>query len=234
MVLGAHMISIIIPTYNEKENIKRIVPRIFSALDKAKIKGEVIVVDDNSPDGTAEEAEALGKRYPVRVLKRPGKLGLSSAVLDGFKLAKGEMLGVMDADLSHPPKKIPEMIKRLESGSCEFVLGSRHVKGGKIENWPLKRKIISMGAKILSRPLTNVKDPMSGFFFLRRDVLERGRLNPKGFKIALEIVVKCKPRVVEVPITFTDRAAGKSKMGRSEIVNYLIHIAKLYSYRIRE
>ncbi len=231
------MISIIIPTYNEKENIKKLIPRVFRVLEKAKIRGEVIIVDDNSPDGTAEEAEKLAKKFRVRVLKRKGKLGLSSAVLDGFRIASGDILGVMDADFSHPPEKIPEMLRYIrgsrESG-YNMVIGSRKVKGGSIEDWPIKRKLISKGATVLARPITRIKDPMSGFFMIKKSVLRGAGLNPRGFKIALEIAVKGrhKGRITEIPIKFRDRRYGESKLGKKEIINYLLHLMKLYKYKI--
>lgn len=231
------VVSIIIPTYNERANIKKLVPRIFEILSREKLHAEVVIVDDNSPDGTAEEGEGLGKKYDVHVVKRSGKLGLSSAVIDGFGHAKGDILGVMDADLSHPPEKIPEMVRQLQDrplgGGYDVVFGSRRVSGGRIDNWPLTRKVISKGASILARPVTSLRDPMSGFFFLKRKVIGDKKLNPKGFKIGLEIAVKgSHSGIKEVPITFRDRQLGKSKMGRGEIVNYLLHILSLYKYRL--
>jgi len=226
------MLSIVIPTYNEKKNIEKLIPQIHRILSKESIKYEIIIVDDNSPDKTAEAAKKLGKKYPVKVIKRKGKLGLSSAVVAGFKKALGDFLGVMDADLSHPVDKLPEMFKELKTH--DMVVGSRYVKGGDIENWPIKRKIISKGATLLAKPVTKMKDPMSGFFMIKRSVLKIGKLNPRGYKIALEVYVKSNVRIFkEVPIIFKDREEGTSKLGGNVMVNYLIHLAQLYRFKIR-
>lgn len=222
------MISIIIPTYNEKENIKNLIVEISNIFKKNKIKGEIIIVDDNSPDGTGKIAENMIKKYRVKVLRRKGKLGLSSAVVAGFKAAKGNILGVMDADFSHPPEIIPELIKPILNENIDFVIGSRHVKGGGIENWPLLRKIISKGATLLARIVTDVKDPMSGLFFLKKSVIKSIKFDSKGFKICLEILVKGNYKSIrEVPYIFKDRRAGKSKLGAGEYLDYLSTLMKL-------
>ena len=226
------MISLVIPTYNEKDNIERLVPDIFDVFRKNSIDGELIIVDDNSPDGTAETVEKMSKKYNIKTVRREGKLGLSSAVLDGFIAAKGEIIGVMDADFSHSPDRIPDMIKLL--GSCDMVFGSRNVPGGSTENWSFFRKIVSLGATILAKPLTSLKDPMSGFFFLNRSILDDAELNPCGFKIGLEIAVKCEPDIREVPIRFSNRLHGESKMNRREMWNYLKHLRGLYAYKTKQ
>jgi len=223
------MVSIVIPTYNEKENIQKLIPMIFQALRKNRIKGEVIVVDDNSPDRTGKAAESLGKKFPVRVVHRKGKLGLSSAVLEGFKAARGDALGVMDADLSHPVEALPEMVKNLES--FEMVVGSRHVPGGGIENWPLSRRMISKFAILLAKPLTSLKDTTSGYFMIRREILKGTDLNPRGFKICLEIAVKSGAKLKEIPIIFRDRAAGESKLGGNVMWDYIMHLKDLYKFK---
>lgn len=184
------MISIIIPTYNEKENLPVIVERIFKVLEQHKIAGEVIVVDDDSPDGTGEAAQELASKYNLKVLIRKDERGLASAVLRGFEIATHDVLCVMDADLSHPPEKIPELIEPVVSGRAEFSMGSRYAKGGGFENWPKIRQLISKVATLLARPLSSVKDPMSGFFCLNRSVLKDCSFSPKGYKIALELLVR--------------------------------------------
>ncbi|UCF07274.1 MAG: polyprenol monophosphomannose synthase, partial [Thermoplasmata archaeon] len=197
------MLSIIIPTYNEKENIPILMESIFDVLSQNKIEGEVIVVDDDSPDGTAEVAEDLKAEYNVQVIVRKNERGLSSAAIRGMRSAKGDVLCVMDADMSHPPEVIPRMLKPIMDGSAELVIGSRRVKGGGIENWPLKRKLVSKVASLISRPLTKVKDPMSGLFMLKKEVIEGVELKPKGYKIGLEIIVKGRyDNVLEVPYIF--------------------------------
>lgn len=226
------MISIVIPTYNEAENIERLIPQIFLLLKDSGIEGEVIVVDDNSPDGTAAIARDLSRKYPVRVLQRPAKLGLSSAVLDGFRHARGDILGVMDADLSHDVTKLPHMVYSLKD--YDLVIGSRYVSGGGTRDWSKKRRLISKGATWLARPLTKVKDPMSGFFVLKRSVIEGVELSPRGYKIGLEILTKGRDaRIKEIPYIFRDRKNGQSKMNRKEVLNYIFHLGKLYRHRIR-
>jgi dolichol-phosphate mannosyltransferase len=230
--LNLTSILCLIPTYNEAENIPDIIKIVFSVLKKNGLDGEVIIVDDDSPDGTWEIAEKLKPIYNIKVLRRLDKRGLSSAVIDGFKTASGDIIGVMDADMSHPPEKIPELLQPLLSGDADFVIGSRYVEGARIENWPFLRKVSSKIAAFAVRGLTDVKDPMAGFFFFRRGVIEGLRLNPQGFKIGLEILVKsrCK-NVTEVPIVFCDRKFGKSKLGVSVIIADFLHVVKLYLIR---
>ncbi len=226
------MISIIIPTYNERANIAGLIEGIFRAGRRGKTGLiEVVVVDDNSPDGTAQAAKALSGKYKVKVLERPGKLGLASAVSDGFRATEGEIVGVMDADFSHPPEKIPELVNALENS--DIAVGSRYVKGGGIENWPLPRRIMSSVAVLMARVLLGVraKDPVSGFFFVRRDVLKKTKIDAVGYKILLDILVKNRgKRVVEVPYVFRDRKKGKSKLGGGEISNYLKTLWRLFRH----
>lgn len=227
-------ITLVIPTYNESENLPILLEKVFDAFRSAGLDGRVIVVDDNSPDGTWKKAEELKDRYPgLEVLRRINKRGLSSAVLDGFGMSKSDILGVMDADLSHPPEKIPEMVEPLLRGEADIVIGSRYIKMGGTEDWALRRKISSRIATLAVIGLTSVKDPMSGFFFLKREVIENVELSPEGFKIALEILVRGKfDRVVEVPIIFRDRVYGETKLSGGVILDYLYHVAKLYGFKI--
>jgi dolichol-phosphate mannosyltransferase len=225
------MISIIIPTYNERENISKLVPEVFSVLERAGLRGEVIVVDDDSPDKTFDVVKTLSKKYDAKLVLRKKNKGLSSAVIEGFKHAKGAIVGVMDADFSHPPGSIPDMVKALEGS--ELVVGSRHVKGGSIREWSRRRKLTSRVAMLLARPLTSVKDPVSGFFFFRRGVISGVKLSPRGFKIGLEIIVKGKyNKVREVPFVFENRRAGSSKLGSGVIKDYLFHVLSLYKYKL--
>ncbi|MCD6514509.1 MAG: glycosyltransferase family 2 protein [Candidatus Odinarchaeota archaeon] len=224
------VLSLIIPTYNERENLPVLVKRIHDALS-GYCSYEIIVVDDNSPDETWKVAEELSKQYPVKVVKRKGKLGLSSAVIEGFKHASGEFLGVMDADMQHPPEILPNLIEEARNGK-DIVIASRYTKGGKIENWGLKRKIVSKGARFLTKVLVpqarGIKDPLSGYFIIRRDVVEDVELNPVGYKILLEILVKGKYEdVSEVPFTFGTRGMGKSKLNLGEYANFLRHLYRL-------
>ena len=226
------LVSVVIPTYNEKENIVLVIPEVFRMFSKNGIKGEVVVVDDNSPDGTGKIALEMGKKYDVKVVEREGKLGLSSAFLEGYKHASGDIVGLMDADLSHPEESVPGMIKPIAKGEADFVIGSRKVSGGGVENWPIRRRIISEGASLLARGLTGVKDPMSGFFFIKKGVMDPDAMSPEGFKICLEIIVKGEySKAMEVPYVFRDRMFGKSKLDIKEDIAYLKHLLKLYWYR---
>lgn len=225
------MISIIIPTYNEADNIPLLLDKI--AKNMKNIEYEMIVVDDNSPDKTWLVAEKLKIKYPLKVLRRINKRGLSSAVLDGFRIAKGDILGVIDADLSHPPDKIPKLIKAIREG-YDFVIGSRLVKGGKVEKWPFHRRFISWFARLLARPLTPVKDIMSGFFFIKKSVIKNRKFKPKGYKIALELLVKGKyDKVKEIPITFRNREGGQSKLSIKVQLEYLSQLSGLYIYKLK-
>lgn len=225
------MISIIIPTYNEKDNLPKLVDQIFAAL--GAVPGEVVVVDDASPDGTGEVAESLKARHPVQVVHRKGKLGLASAVLEGFSVAKGDRLCVMDADLSHDPALLPKMAEALD-GEAELVIGSRYVKGGGSEGWPLYREMGSRFAILLARPITPVRDATSGYFCFNRSIIDGVMLDPLGFKIGLEIFVKGNyKKAKELPFVFHDRLAGQSKLSKKEILNYLKHLVKLYKWRLR-
>jgi dolichol-phosphate mannosyltransferase len=225
------MISVVVPTYNEKDNLGDLVKRITAACSGTGIDPEIVIVDDNSPDGTGDYAEELAKTYRMKVVHRTGKLGLSSAVIEGFRISSGSIFVVMDADLSHPPEKIPEMVGKIQSGEAEVVVGSRYVKGGGAENWPFYRKVISKGATLIARGLTKVKDPMSGFFALKKEVLDGAELSPVGYKIGLEILVKGKySKVVEVPIRFANRKAGSSKLGGMEMLRYIDHVSMLYEH----
>lgn len=223
------MLSVIIPTYNERENLPTLLPRIFTVFEEHSIEGEVIVVDDDSPDGTGRVAQELARKYEVQVIIRKGERGLATAVLAGFAAAKHSILGVMDADFSHPPEKIPELLKPIIQGKADVVIGSRYIKGGGILNWSRMRRWNSKVATLLAKPLVKVNDPMSGFLCLKRSVIEGREFKPRGYKIALEILVKGKyERVVEIPFTFVDRIAGRSKLSIKEQCNYLRHILRLY------
>ncbi|ALM75729.1 glycosyltransferase [Thermococcus barophilus] len=226
------MISIIVPTYNERENLEELVSRISKALEDYEF--EIIIVDDDSPDKTWEKAQELSQKYPVRVIRRVNEKGLSSAVIRGFKEAKGDVFVVMDADLQHPPEVIPRLVEAIERGA-DIAIGSRYVKGGKVENWYWWRKLISKGAIMIGRvalpKIRNIKDPVSGFFALRRGIVENVELNPVGFKILLEILIKGKyGRVVEVPYAFGLRKSGESKLSQRQIFNYLRHLYRLMKW----
>ncbi len=228
-------VTIVIPTYREVENLRPLVIRISDAMSKAKGFYEIIFVDDESRDGTdriVAELNELG--YPVRLITRIGERGLSSAVIRGFSEATGEAFVCLDADLSHPPEAIPAILECLGETGVDFVLGSRYVTGGRTdEHWGLLRSVNSKIATKLARPLTSVKDPMSGFFAIRRTVYERAApLNPVGYKIALELIVKCNCSIIrEVPIRFAQRQFGESKLSVGERFNYLRHLSRLLQFK---
>jgi len=225
------MISVILPTYNEARNIRRIIPAITKVFRDESIEGEVIVVDDDSPDGTAIVALSLVDSCPVKVHVRKRDRGLSRAVIEGFGLARGEVCVVMDADLSHPVEKIPDMVRPILEGKCDATVGSRYVAGGGAQNWPLVRRIVSKGAGLLAKGVTTLSDPTSGFMAVRRGVLDRASLDPLGWKIVLEVVVKTGSRVMEIPIVFADRVEGQSKLGLKAQIDYLRHLGRLYDHR---
>lgn len=230
-------ISIIVPTYREAENLPLLVSKVASALAGRSWAWEMIVVDDDSPDGTGAVLAELSARFPqVRGVVRKNQRGLSSAVLAGIELSSHDFVVVMDADLSHPPEKIPELVEKLMRGEADFVIGSRHIAGGKTEDWTAFRWLNSAVATLLAKPLAGaVRDPMAGFFALRRDTLAHADvLNPIGYKIGLELIVKAHVpphRVAEVPITFRNRAHGESKLTLAEQFRYLEHLSRLYDYR---
>ena len=221
------MISIIIPTYNEAENIGVIIPRIFTVLKESRIEGEVIIVDDNSPDGTGQRARELSSNYPVRVEVRTGERGLASAVMHGFAVANGEICVVMDADLSHPVDRIPAMVRPIQEGAVDATVGSRYISGGGCEGWPLIRRIISRGAGFLAAGLTKLSDPTSGFMAVRKSVLNGVELNPVGWKIVLEVITRTNCRFAEVPIVFLDRLHGESKLDHKIHLQYLLQLSYL-------
>lgn len=229
-------ISIVVPTYNEKDNIKILLQKIQSEFDMNGIKGEIIIVDDNSPDGTGEIIENLKKKNKdIKVIHRKGKLGLSSAVLEGWKIAEGNILGVMDADLSHPPEKIHELYNPIKYNQADFTIGSRYIKGGEIDGWDFKRKLMSKTATLFARPFTKIRDPMTGFFMLKRECLIGKSINPRGFKILLELILKANyRRIKEIPIKFVNRTKGKSKANSSEISSYLKNLLGYKKYIRKE
>jgi dolichol-phosphate mannosyltransferase len=225
----ADKISIIIPTYNEKDNITPLLSRVAQAL--AGYDYEILIVDDGSKDGTIELASELAFKYPVKVIVRRGERGLATAVVHGLKSATGQIIGVMDADLQHPPEVIPDLIKAIQDGA-DMVVASRYIPGGGCPNWGLSRRIISRVALMISHlllPLTRqVKDPLAGFFMFRRQNVDPEKLRPIGYKISLEVMLIGRfQHVVEVPYIFEDRSAGQSKLNPGQQIDYLKHLFSL-------
>jgi len=231
---GLVEVSVIVPTYNERENVEPLINRVEEAL--RGVRFELIVVDDNSPDGTAEVAAKVGGLYGnVKVLKRAGRLGLGSAVVDGVREAKGEVIAVLDADLQHPPELLPAMLRKVREG-YDLVVASRLAKGGGVEGWSLWRRVASRVADALAKLLLPraraVGDVMSGYFMFKRSVLDGVELRPRGFKILLELLVKGSwTRVAEVPYVFRPRLRGRSKLSLGEVAAYLRHLLDLCGYR---
>ena len=228
--------SIVIPTYNEAGGIERLITTLHEIFKKNDLDGEIIVVDDNSPDGTGAIVDRLQHEgYPVRCLHRPGKMGLSSGVIDGWKFARADSaaLGAMDADFSHDPQILPRLVNALANEGYGLAIGSRYVPGGGIENWPKRRIITSKVAIALAQPLTPIKDITSGYFLVRREALEGVELDPIGFKIGLEVIAKARyGKAIEVPYVFRDRIAGVSKLNQNEIFNYLKQLGRIYRGRL--
>ncbi len=226
-------VSIVVPTFREALNIEPLARRVERAVLPVVPALELTFVDDDSGDGTEERVAALGLPW-VRVLVRRGERGLSSAVIHGCRAATHDVLVVMDADLSHPPEAIPSMVRALDDGA-DFALGSRYVAGGSTDaSWSVFRRLNSRVATLLALALTPVRDPMSGFFALRRGTFERAeRLDPVGFKIGLELMVKCRCREVrEIPIHFADRVRGESKLSVRQQAAYLRHLGRLWAFRL--
>lgn len=228
--------SIIVPTFQEAPNIKALVERIFAAIAPTGRQAELIVVDDDSRDGTDELVDALQADYPIRLIVRRGERGLSGAVLAGFHEARFDRFVVLDGDLQHPPELIPKLLECLDNARHDFVIGTRYGAGagaGVGEQWPIGRRLVSRVATLLARPLAPLSDPMSGFFALHRATWENAAsLNPIGYKIALELYVKGRcARPAEVPIHFSERTAGASKLGVAEHVRFLRHLFRLYRFR---
>lgn len=233
--------SVIVPAYKENGNIRPLVTRIFAALRRIDSpvpadQTEIIIVDDNSRDGSVENVQSLQHEgYNVRIIVRTLERGLSSAVVRGFQEALGDSMLCMDADLQHPPEYVPAMLASL-SPTHTFVLGTRYGKGVEMDkDWPVHRRIISAGARVLALPLTTASDPMSGFFGVRKEAFLKARgLNSQGFKIALDLLIKAQippNAIAEVPFSFGVRAEGESKLTGKVMVKYLEQLVELYWYK---
>ncbi|MFT3787677.1 MAG: polyprenol monophosphomannose synthase [Tepidisphaeraceae bacterium] len=228
----AGLVSIVVPALNEAENLPLLAERIDAAMSGTPY--ELLIVDDQSTDDTAALCGRLAERFPLRLIVREHRqAGLSGAVLHGFSLARGDTFLVIDADLQHPPEKIPELLAALRGGA-DFALGSRYVPGGATRvEWGFFRRLNSRLATLIAQPFAHgVRDPMSGFFALPRAVFDRSeRLAPTGYKIALELISKCHvTKLVEVPIEFGLRQHGQSKLTFREQLRYLNHASRLYDF----
>jgi len=225
------LLSVVIPTYNEKDNITPLITEVHQAL--IGCDHEIIIVDDNSQDGTIEIVKKLASQYPVKLFVRRDEKGLATAVIHGIKQASGNIVAVMDADLQHPPEILPKLYKAIQDGA-DMAVASRYIKGGGCPNWGLFRRITSKVAlriaHIFLPSSRRVKDPMSGYFMFRKENVDLLKLKPVGYKIALEVMlVGSFKNVVEVPYIFNERSAGRSKLRPQQQIEYLSHILSLMS-----
>lgn len=226
------MVSVIVPTFNERKNMRPLIKRIDNSIKD--IKHEIIIVDDNSQDGTGQAVRELSKKYPVRLIVRKNEKGLATAVMEGFKHAKGDIYAVIDADLQHPPEKLAPLIFEACNGT-DIAIGSRYAGGQEsFGNFRLHRKIMSKGANLLAKLLVprvaDIKDIQSGFFAMKKNVIQDVNLKPTGYKILLEILAVGNYKIVkEIPYDFAQREHGKSKLGALIIFDYLHHLITLTS-----
>lgn len=224
-------VSVVIPAYREAANLIVLIPQIAHELDRANLRGEIIVVDDNSRDGTDAVCAHLAKGATVRLITRTTERGLATAVIAGLRAAIGDTLVVMDADLSHPASALGRLVAECQMPGVDFVIGSRYVRGGSIDRgWSTFRRWNSRTASWLARGLTAARDPMAGFFAIKRSTFARATtLRPLGYKIGLELLVRCGCKTVrEVPIDFQDRIRGESKLSLAQQWLYLRHLGRLY------
>ncbi|HXG56407.1 MAG TPA: polyprenol monophosphomannose synthase [Vicinamibacterales bacterium] len=221
-------LTIVVPTYNERDRLEVLVDAIFAGFAAGRVDGELVIVDDNSPDGTGTLADELAQRHRITVVHRAGKLGLGTAVIEGFAAAGAPIVGVIDGDLSHPPHALPRMLAVMHNRQADVVIGSRYIPGGGTRNWGPGRLLMSKMACVIARGVTPVRDATSGFFLIRRDLATGVHISAGGFKICLELLVRGRPRtVVEVPYVFEGRTAGESKMNLSEALGYLVQLKDL-------
>ena len=236
-------IIIVIPTYNEKENLQNLIPKIESIGKSEDFSLKILVVDDASPDGTAEAAEKMSKKYGnIYVLRRPGKLGIGSAYKDGFNKAlemKCDIVVEMDADLSHDPKYLPALIRKIEEDN-DLAIGSRYVLGGSVPEWPLRRRLTSKGANFYAKTLLGLgtKDATSGYRAFKASALKKAdfsTVKSEGYLFQVEMVHRFKEKglkIVETPISFIDRRAGESKLGVNEIFKFATGVFSLFLRRL--
>jgi dolichol-phosphate mannosyltransferase len=231
---AAEQLTVIVPTLNEAANIQPLLARILEQ-SSAALQIEVLIVDDGSTDGTCERVLLLGQTQPVLLLRRERPTGgLAGAVLAGAVAAKSRWILVMDADLSHPPERIGDLVAPLLDRSQDMVIGSRYVPGGRTPGWVWWRRFMSRVACLLAWPLARLNDPLSGFFATDRAWLIQCEGDAAGFKIALELIVNAKRgfRVKEIPIVFRDREQGESKMRFGVLVTYLLRLLVLLARRM--
>jgi dolichol-phosphate mannosyltransferase len=232
MSSSANPVSIIIPTLNEEENIAPLVSQIIASAVPFQ---EILFVDDDSTDATTDIVRTLAARHPIRLIEQnSAHRGLAGAIVTGARAAQGDILLVMDADLSHPPEQIKNLLAPLFAGEADMVVGSRYVEGGSTPGWPLLRRIVSRAGAALAYPLTGVHDSMGGFFAIARSRLLALAPQTSGFKIVFEAIVRGdgKLRVREIPIAFRARLHGKSKMSFGVAVRFFIEWLRVMSRHV--
>ena len=228
-------LSVVVPTYNERDRLQELVAALFDAYARAGLDAELIIVDDNSPDGTGRLADQLAKSARIRVIHRAGKLGLGTAVIEGFTTSQAPIVGVIDADLSHPPVLLPRMLAIMQQQAADVVVASRYIEGGGTRGWPLGRLLMSRLACLMAAGLTPVRDATSGFFLIRRELARGVTISAGGFKICLELLVRGQPTsIIEVPYVFEGRTAGESKMNWKEAIGYVVQLRDLHRFRRRQ
>lgn len=226
-------LTMVVPTYNERDRLAELVTAVFAAAEVHGLGLELVIVDDNSPDGTGQLADALATTHRMRVVHRSGKLGLGTAVVAGFQVATADVVGVMDADFSHPPSLVPRLYAAFRASDADVVVGSRYVPGGSTPDWPFTRRLLSRTACLLARGLSPIRDAASGFFLIKRQVAQGTSIKAGGFKICLELIVRSGARrLVELPYRFDDRELGQSKMSMREAAGYLVQLRDLYVERL--
>lgn len=233
LLVKSSAVTIVVPTYKEAESLPPLLERLGQLREQRVPNLELIVVDDNSQDGTVELFERLNLPWAELVVRTSDR-GLSQSVLAGIARSSGDIVVVMDADLSHPPEVIPQMLLEIADGA-DFVLGSRYIMGGTTDHaWGALRWINSKVATAMARPLTQVTDPMSGFFAMPKSAIMRAKNpSPLGYKIGLELLVRCQCQDVrELPIHFSNRKLGESKLTLHQQLLYLRHIARLYRFKL--
>jgi dolichol-phosphate mannosyltransferase len=228
--------SIVIPTYNEEESIETTLDAIYEASPIQSSSFELIIADE-SDDNTPDIVRNLN--HPnLRLLRFDESKGLAGSVIEGFNVSNGTYVGVIDADGQHPPEALFKLLEQATEGNHDVVIASRYIENGGIENWSWFRKLVSVGATAIAQVSllrgVDIRDPLSGFFVVRRSLITDLTLNPIGYKILLELLVKADPdSVLEVGYVFRDRSEGTSNLTSSSYIEYLLHIGKLLAHTLR-
>jgi dolichol-phosphate mannosyltransferase len=226
-------LTVLIPTFNERENIRPMILTVNEIFHRSGIRGHILIVDDNSWDGTIEEVKSLIPSFRnLSLIVRYDNHGLSPSLYEGLLLSPTNLVQCIDCDFSHPPELIPEFYRSLKEENVDMVIGSRYVRGGGSVNWPLIRRILSYGAAVLGRFIIPVvHDSGSGFFAINRRILTGARLTPRGFRMGFEILGKGRwQSVKEIPFIFRNRNAGKSKLKPLIIIQFLIQMGGILTY----